>query len=235
MQVLVLYYSKGGNTRVLAESIAQGIDSVEGVTSLVRATDQVTKEDFIAAGGVIAGSPVYFGGMAAELKQVFDAFVGTRRKMEGKVGAAFATSGDMSGGKETTMMSILQCMLITAWSLWETHCPPPATTAPPAWVRLTQQQRITAAAWASVWRNWSKNSAEGKGKKNSGRKHPRRLPAHAKHRGRGAFPGTGRDLGADRRCEHDEHGTFYLTNGLPYFICPVLSDFFIRQPRQGSK
>jgi NAD(P)H dehydrogenase (quinone) len=112
MQVLVLYYSKGGNTRVLAESIAQGIDSVEGVTSLVRATDQVTKEDFIAAGGVIAGSPVYFGGMAAELKQVFDAFVGTRRKMEGKVGAAFATSGDMSGGKETTMMSILQCMLI---------------------------------------------------------------------------------------------------------------------------
>ena len=112
MQVLVLYYSKGGNTKALAQAIARGVDSVEGVTCELRSTEEVTKEDFIAAGGIIAGSPVYFGGMAAELKQVFDAFVGVRRKMEGKVGAAFATSGDPSGGKETTMMSILQCMLI---------------------------------------------------------------------------------------------------------------------------
>ena len=32
--------------------------------------------------------------------------------MEGKVGAAFATSGDPTGGKETTIMSILQALLI---------------------------------------------------------------------------------------------------------------------------
>ena len=32
--------------------------------------------------------------------------------MEGKVGAAFATSADQSGGKETTIMSIFQCLLI---------------------------------------------------------------------------------------------------------------------------
>jgi NAD(P)H dehydrogenase (quinone) len=50
--------------------------------------------------------------MAAQLKKVFDDFVGVRRKMEGKVGAAFATSKDPSGGKETTMMSIIQAMLI---------------------------------------------------------------------------------------------------------------------------
>ncbi|MCB2173570.1 flavodoxin family protein, partial [archaeon] len=42
----------------------------------------------------------------------FEEFIGTRRKMEGKVGAAFATSGDPSGGKETTLMSIIQCLLI---------------------------------------------------------------------------------------------------------------------------
>jgi NAD(P)H dehydrogenase (quinone) len=50
--------------------------------------------------------------MAAELKNVFDKFVGVRRKMENKIGAAFATSGDPSGGKETTMISIIQAMLI---------------------------------------------------------------------------------------------------------------------------
>jgi NAD(P)H dehydrogenase (quinone) len=50
--------------------------------------------------------------MAAELKSVFDEFVEVRRKMEGKPGAAFATSGDGSGGKETTIISIIQAMLI---------------------------------------------------------------------------------------------------------------------------
>jgi NAD(P)H dehydrogenase (quinone) len=50
--------------------------------------------------------------MAAELKSVLDEFVGVRRQMEDKIGAAFATSGDASGGKETTMMSIIQAMLI---------------------------------------------------------------------------------------------------------------------------
>jgi NAD(P)H dehydrogenase (quinone) len=111
-KVLVLYHSKGGNTRRLAESIAEGVNSVEGVTGFLKSTETVTKEDFLAADGIIAGSPVYFGVMAAELKKIFDDFVGVRKKMEGKVGAAFATSGDPTGGKETTMMSIIQCMLI---------------------------------------------------------------------------------------------------------------------------
>ena len=112
MQVLVLYFSKGGNTRKLAETIAKGVEKVEGARAVLKKTADVTKEDFINSKGIIAGSPVYFGLMAAELKKVFDDFVGVRRKMEGKVGAAFATSGDPSGGKETTMLSIFQSMLI---------------------------------------------------------------------------------------------------------------------------
>jgi NAD(P)H dehydrogenase (quinone) len=112
MQVLILYYSKTGHTKKLAEEIAKGVEEVGGVTSAVKSVDQVTKDDFLAADGIIAGSPVYFGTMAAELKAVFDQFVGVRRKMEDKVGAAFATSGDLAGGRETTMMSIIQALLI---------------------------------------------------------------------------------------------------------------------------
>ena len=111
MQVLVLYYSKGGNTRQLGEKIADGIRSA-GVEAVLRSTDKVSKDDFLQSAGVIAGSPVYFGVMAAELKRVFDEFVGIRKKMENKVGAAFATGGHVTGGKETTIMSILQCMFI---------------------------------------------------------------------------------------------------------------------------
>ncbi|MGD8983704.1 MAG: NAD(P)H-dependent oxidoreductase [Desulfobacteraceae bacterium] len=112
MQVLVLYFSKGGNTKKLAQQIAQGVERVEGVTAVLKHTREVTKDDFLASSGVIAGSPVYFGLMAADLKRVFDEFVGTRKRMEDKVGAAFATSGDPSGGKETTIMSIIQALLI---------------------------------------------------------------------------------------------------------------------------
>ncbi len=112
MQILVLYYSKGGNTKKLAERIAEGIESVSGAKALLKSTQEVKKEDFVDSSGVIAGSPVYFGAMAWDLKRVFDEYVVIRKKMENKVGAAFATSGDPSGGKETTLISIIQCLLI---------------------------------------------------------------------------------------------------------------------------
>ena len=112
MQILVLYYSKGGNTKKLADRIAEGVESVSGAKALLKSTQEVKKEDFVDSAGVIAGSPVYFGAMAWDLKRVFDEYVVIRKKMENKVGAAFATSGDPSGGKETTIISIIQCLLI---------------------------------------------------------------------------------------------------------------------------
>ena len=107
-----MYYSRTGNTRKLAEAVAKGVREVEGVTCVLRPASEVTKDDFLASDGIIAGSPVYYGTMAAELKAVFDKFVGLRNQMENKVGAAFATSGHHSGGKETTLISIIQAMLI---------------------------------------------------------------------------------------------------------------------------
>ena len=112
MQILILYHSKGGNTRKLAERIGEGVESVSGVKALLKSAQEVKKKDFVDSAGIVAGSPVYFGAMAYDLKRVFDEFVTVRKKMENKVGAAFATSGDPSGGKETTIISIIQCLLI---------------------------------------------------------------------------------------------------------------------------
>jgi NAD(P)H dehydrogenase (quinone) len=111
MQVLVMYYSKTGNTKKLAEEIAKGVREVEGVDCLLKAAAEVTAEDFTASDGIIAGSAVYFGTMAAELKAVFEKLVSVRKQMPDKIGAAFATSGDLSGGKELTIMSIMAAML----------------------------------------------------------------------------------------------------------------------------
>jgi NAD(P)H dehydrogenase (quinone) len=112
MHVLVLYYSKSGNTRKFADIVAEGVKSISGVDAVMKSTQEVTKDDFVNAAGIIAGSPVYFGVMAADLKRVFDEFVGVRKQMENKVGAAFATSGFWAGGNETTIISIIQCLLI---------------------------------------------------------------------------------------------------------------------------
>ncbi|MGA1841493.1 MAG: flavodoxin family protein [bacterium] len=112
MQVLVMYFSRTGNTQKLAEDIVKGAKEVNEVKCVLKQASEVTREDFLESDAIIAGSPVYFGTMAAELKEVFDRFVGIRKQMGDKIGAAFATSGDQSGGKETTIMSIIQAMLI---------------------------------------------------------------------------------------------------------------------------
>ncbi|KPL16382.1 MAG: flavodoxin [candidate division Zixibacteria bacterium SM23_81] len=112
MRILVIYYSRTGNTKKLAEAIARGVREVEEVTCVLKSVSEVKKADFLSSDGIIAGSPVYFGSMAAEMKGVFDKYVGIRSKMEGKIGAAFATSADPTGGKETTIFSIIQAMLI---------------------------------------------------------------------------------------------------------------------------
>lgn len=112
MQVLVVYHSVTGNTRKLAEEIAKGAREADGVECILKSAREVRQEDFLHSQGIIAGSPVYYGSMAAELKAVFDSLTGIRGEMSDKVGAAFATSEDPSGGKETTMLSIIQAMLI---------------------------------------------------------------------------------------------------------------------------
>lgn len=50
--------------------------------------------------------------MASEVKRLIDDSISVRRKLEGKVGATFVTSRHRTGGKETTMLSILEAMLI---------------------------------------------------------------------------------------------------------------------------
>jgi NAD(P)H dehydrogenase (quinone) len=40
MQILVLYFSKGGNTRKLAVAIAKGVEKVEGESVILKNTDE---------------------------------------------------------------------------------------------------------------------------------------------------------------------------------------------------
>ncbi|NOY45978.1 MAG: flavodoxin family protein [Deltaproteobacteria bacterium] len=109
MQILVSYSSRSGNTEKLARAVARGAEQAGAQVVCKRASD-TTKEDL--PDGIILGSPVYFGTVTAEMKDLIDRSVGARRKLRNKVGAAFTTGGHHTGGKETTLLSMLMAFLI---------------------------------------------------------------------------------------------------------------------------
>lgn len=111
-QMLVVYYSRSGNTEAMAHCVAEAADEIEGVEVALRSVDLVTPDDLLRYDAIAIGSPVYYGTMAAEIKRLLDESVVNHGKLDGKVGAAFASSGGLAGGNETTVVDILRCLLI---------------------------------------------------------------------------------------------------------------------------
>ena len=109
--ILIIYYSKTGNTKRMAEFVGEGVKG-EGVAVALKSVDQATPDDMLKADGIIIGSPTYFGTMTAEVKELLDKSVKYFGKLNGKVGAAFSTSGILGGGNKTTVLDILKAFLI---------------------------------------------------------------------------------------------------------------------------
>ena len=130
--VLVLYYSATGAVRVLAQAVARGIDSVEGMRSRVRTVPKVAPvtqtaapavppegspyvepRDLEECAGIALGSPTRFGNMAAPLKFFLDSLGAewVRGTLAGKAAAVFTSTASMHGGQEATLMSMILPLL----------------------------------------------------------------------------------------------------------------------------
>jgi len=125
-KVLVLYYSKHGNTQKMARLMARGIESVDSCEAMLRTVESdlpdaekpnakkcndilVTEQDMIDCDALILGSPSYFGNMASPLKKFIDTtgnlwFSG---EMEGKPAGVFTTASSLHGGQETTLINMI--------------------------------------------------------------------------------------------------------------------------------
>jgi len=112
VKVLIVYDSKTGNTEKMAKAVADGAEQVEGVKVQVKRIEDTSLEDLVRADGIVLGSPVYYGQMSGKLKSLIDKSVKIHGKLEGKVGAAFTSSGGKASGAETTLMSMLEAMLV---------------------------------------------------------------------------------------------------------------------------
>jgi NAD(P)H dehydrogenase (quinone) len=110
-KVLIVYYSRSGNTKKMAELIKSGVEKEEISVTLKDVKDTQVK-DLLGADTIIMGSPVYYGSMASPLKKLFDDSVSNHGDLEGKIGGAFSSSANVAGGNETTILDILNAMLI---------------------------------------------------------------------------------------------------------------------------
>ncbi|MEM1507379.1 MAG: NAD(P)H-dependent oxidoreductase [Candidatus Bathyarchaeia archaeon] len=112
VNILIVYDSRTGNTEKTAFLVAEGVRKVNGVNCIVKRVDETNLDDLLNADGIIIGSPTYYGGMSAKIKDLIDKSVKIHGKLEGKVGAAFTTSGGTATGAETTLLSIINALLI---------------------------------------------------------------------------------------------------------------------------
>jgi len=110
-KVIVIYFSKTGNTKRMAEFIADGAKAQNAQVTL-KEVQEVAPKDLLQYDGIIIGSPTYYGSMAAEIKRLMDASVEFHGELEDKVGGAFASAANIGGGNETTVLDILNAMLI---------------------------------------------------------------------------------------------------------------------------
>ncbi|MCR6624670.1 MAG: flavodoxin domain-containing protein [archaeon YNP-LCB-024-027] len=71
VRILIIYYSRTGNTEIMAKSVAEGVKE-EGGEAILKRVEETNVEDLLNADGIIVGSPTYFGLPSAEIKKLFD-------------------------------------------------------------------------------------------------------------------------------------------------------------------
>lgn len=70
--ILVIYHSQSGNTKKMAESVSNGINTVDNVIANLKAAGEATIQDLRHCDGIAIGSPEYFGYMSGMIKNFFD-------------------------------------------------------------------------------------------------------------------------------------------------------------------
>jgi len=110
-KVLVVYDSLTGNTEQMAKAVGEGVKNA-GIEVEIKKVTRVELADLEAADAIILGSPTHFGAMSENMKRLITKSHAIRKKLVDKLGAAFTSSTSVAGGNETTLLSMLQAMLI---------------------------------------------------------------------------------------------------------------------------
>lgn len=127
-KILILYYSRYGNTLKMAQQISRGVESVADAEAVLRTVPEISAvcekvaDDIPASGapyaslqdlefcdGLALGSPTHFGNMASPLKHFLESTTSLwiAGCLSGKPAAVFTSTGSMHGGQESTLLSMM--------------------------------------------------------------------------------------------------------------------------------
>ncbi len=120
-KIAVVYYSRGGNTKAMAEIVARGAGESGDVSVDLTDIKDFSVEKALLYDAIVIGSPTYYGSMAWQIKKFFDDSVKIHGKLSGKVGAAFTSAANIGGGNETTVTGILNAMMIHGMTVFGRH------------------------------------------------------------------------------------------------------------------
>ncbi|MGF1642268.1 MAG: NAD(P)H:quinone oxidoreductase [Thiotrichales bacterium] len=130
--ILILYYSRYGNTAEMARHIAHGVEEVDGACAVLRTVPAISTvceavepavptqgapyaelADLQECDGLILGSPTRFGNMAAPLKYFLDQTgnLWLAATLAGKPAGVFTSTASLHGGQETTLLSMMLPLL----------------------------------------------------------------------------------------------------------------------------
>jgi len=131
-EILVLYYSRHGNTAAMANKIARGVEEITDISACLRTVPAVSTtceasdeeipesgppyaelEELARCDGLILGSPTHFGNMAAPLKYFLDrtSTLWLSGALSGKPASVFTSSASLHGGQEATLLSMMLPLL----------------------------------------------------------------------------------------------------------------------------
>jgi NAD(P)H dehydrogenase (quinone) len=104
-KVLILYYSRSGNTQRMAQAIAETMMS-DAANVEVHNAENFDTSLFPSYDCIVLGSPTYFSNMAWQLKKAIDESIIHYRgeKLKGKVAGVFTSSGTMRDGRDCLKM-----------------------------------------------------------------------------------------------------------------------------------
>ncbi|MDS4030898.1 MAG: NAD(P)H:quinone oxidoreductase [Candidatus Contendobacter sp.] len=131
-EILVLYYSRTGDTAEMARQVARGVEEVEGMVARLRTVPPVSTvceavedevpstgppyaslDDLRECIGLALGSPTRFGNMAAPLKYFLDSTgeLWLKGTLSGRPAAVFTSASTLHGGHESTLLTMMVPLL----------------------------------------------------------------------------------------------------------------------------
>jgi NAD(P)H dehydrogenase (quinone) len=111
MKMTVLYYSKTGNTKQMAEAVAQGMISVDGAETKTFPIGEIDETWTKESKCIVLGTPIYMANMCGTVKSWLEGPC-MKYGFTGKIGGAFATVDYLHGGGELGIQTILDHMLV---------------------------------------------------------------------------------------------------------------------------